>query len=133
MGSSTYEWMLQHLDDSGWPYIQPTWVFTTRSLPILPSANIQFVQGDVAPVHAAMKEAAQDKNIWLVGGGELVGQFYDAGLLDEIIVQITSVVLGSGKPLLPRQIAFPPLIRTSVQTYGTGFVEIRYAVGASTS
>ena len=40
-------------------------------------------------------------NLWLVGGGELVGQFYDAGLLDEIIVQIGSVTLGSGKPLLP--------------------------------
>lgn len=130
MGSSTYEWMLQHLDDSGWPYPQPTWVFTTRTLPELPGANIQFVSGDIRPVHEAMKGAAGDKNIWLVGGGELVGKFYDAGLLDELIVQITPVTLGSGKPVLPRKIAFPPMARTSVQTYGDSFVEIRYAVSA---
>ena len=54
-----------------------------------------------------MCAAAQGKNIWLVGGGDLVGQFYDAGLLDEVIVQVGSVTLGAGKPLLPRKIAFP--------------------------
>ena len=43
-------------------------------------------------------------NIWLVGGGDLVGQFDDAGLLDEIHVHVTPVVLGAGAPLLPRRI-----------------------------
>ena len=43
-------------------------------------------------------------NIWVVGGGDLVGQFDDAGLLDEIHVHITPVVLGAGAPLLPRRI-----------------------------
>lgn len=46
----------------------------------------------------------------------------------EIIVQIGSVTLGSGKPLLPRQIAFPPLKLTSVRQCGTGFAELRYEV-----
>jgi dihydrofolate reductase len=49
-------------------------------------------------VHRQMTEAASGKNIWLVGGGELVGQFHDYGLLDEIIVQIASVTLGGGAP-----------------------------------
>lgn len=134
MGSSTYEWILRHLARSGdsaeasWPYEQPTWVFSSRSLPRIPDANIRFVQGDVRPVHAEMCHAAAGKNIWLVGGGDLVGQFHDAGLLDELIVQIASVTLGAGKPLLPRQIAFPPLQLTSVQALGAGFVELRYQV-----
>ena len=51
-----------------------------------------------------MVEAAGGKNVWLVGGGELVGQFYDHGLLDELIVTIASVTLGAGAPLLPRAI-----------------------------
>ena len=51
-----------------------------------------------------MAEAAGGKNVWLVGGGELVGQFHDAGLLDEIILGVASVFLGSGAPLLPRRI-----------------------------
>ena len=53
---------------------------------------------------------------------------YDAGLLDELIVQVGSVTLGAGKPLRPRQIAFPPLRLTSAQRIGPGFAELRYAV-----
>jgi Dihydrofolate reductase len=49
-----------------------------------------------------MVAAAGNKNVWIVGGGELAGQFYDQGLLDELFVQVGSVTLGAGKPLLPR-------------------------------
>jgi dihydrofolate reductase len=42
--------------------------------------------------------------VWLVGGGELVGQFHDAGLLDEVILSVAPVTLGAGAPLLPRRI-----------------------------
>ena len=38
--------------------------------------------------------AAGEQNLWLVGGGELVGQFHDAGLLDEVWVQYAPVTLG---------------------------------------
>lgn len=132
MGSATYEWMLRHVvkPDSGvsWPYSQPTWVFSSRTLPKVAGASLAFVQGDVRPVHDQMILAAAGKNIWLVGGGDLVGQFHDAGLLDEIIVQIGSVTLGAGKPLLPRRIAFPPLSLTSARAIGAGFAELRYDV-----
>ena len=134
MGSSTYEWMLRHVIKPGaesgapWPYSQPTWVFSTRSLPCVLGANLHFVRGDVRPVHAQMTRAAGAKNVWLVGGGDLVGQFYDAGLLDEVIVQVGSVTLGAGKPLLPRRIAFPPLVLTSARAIGPGFAELRYSV-----
>ena len=70
-------------------------------------------------------DAANGKNVWIVGDGELVGQFHDAGLLDEIIAQVGSVTLGAGKPLLPRAITSPPLKRTSARAIGTGFVELR--------
>ena len=69
-----------------------------------------------------------DMNVWLVGEDELVGQFYDAGLLDELIVQVGSVTLGSGKPLLPRRITSPSLILESVRAIGPGFAELRYRV-----
>jgi ribosomal protein S18 acetylase RimI-like enzyme len=75
-----------------------------------------------------MVRAANGKNIWLVGGGGLVGQFYDHGLLDEIIAQVGSVTLGSGKPLLPRSITSPPLRLLSARAIGTGFAELHYAV-----
>lgn len=133
MGASTYEWLLRHViqTETGaapWPYEQPAWVFTHRDLPIIAGADIRFVSGDVQPVHKQLRSAAGERNIWLVGGGELVGQFYDAGLLDELIIQIGSVTLGTGRPLLPRQIVFPPLELTSCRAIGTGFAELRYRV-----
>jgi dihydrofolate reductase len=134
MGSATYEWMLRHSQtistqmESTWPYSQPTWIFSSRSLPAVPGANLHFVRGDVRPVHSAMRAAAGVKNLWVVGGGDLAGQFHDAGLLDEIIVQVGSVTLGKGKPLFPRRLTSPPLRLESVRQVGTGFAELRYAV-----
>ena len=134
MGAATYEWMLRHVvrPASGtpqpWPYEHPTWVFTSRTLPTVDGADLRFVSGDVRPVHAAMAAAAAGRNVWIVGGGELAGQFYDAGLLDELWVQVGSVTLGAGKPLLPRTITQPPLRLESVRAVGTGFAELRYHV-----
>lgn len=136
MGASTYEWMLRHVvkpgstDGGAWPYAQPTWVLSHRELPGVAGAAIHFVRGDVRAVHEAMKLAAGGKNLWLVGGGDLVGQFHDAGLLDEIIVQVGSVTLGSGKPLLPRRIVSPSLQLQSARFIGPGFAELTYAVPA---
>lgn len=133
MGSSTYAWMLRHAAEveaqmgTPWPYTQPTWVFSSRTLPPVPGADIRFVRGDVRPVHAAMREAAGTKNIWVVGGGDLAGQFHDAGLLDEVIVQIGSVTLGAGKPLFPRRLT-SALRLLSVTQIGTGLAELRYEV-----
>ena len=134
MGSTTYQWLLDHEIHPGtdqarpWPYKQPTWVFTTRKLPIVEGADIRFVRGDVRPVHQEMVKAAKGKNVWIVGGGELVGKFHDHGLLDEIIVSLASVTLGAGAPLLPRVISRPPLTLTSVRALGTAFAQLTYDV-----
>lgn len=133
MGASTYEWMLRNAATvaadlgSPWPYTQPAWVFSHRTLPAIPGTTVAFVQGDVRPVHTAMRQAAGTRNIWIVGGGDLAGQFYDAGLLDEMIVQVGSVTLGMGKPLFPRRLT-QPLRLLSAQQIGTHFVELCYAI-----
>lgn len=132
MGSRTYEWMLKSvLDPSSphhmpWPYAQPVWVFTHRTLPHVPGADVRFVRDDVARVHQEMTAVAEGQNVWVVGGGDLAGQFADAGLLDEMIVTMAPVILGAGKPLLPRRIAIPPLRLVSVKDYGQSFVQVTY-------
>ncbi|MES3022003.1 MAG: dihydrofolate reductase family protein [Pseudomonadota bacterium] len=134
MGSSTYEWMLRHAErvaadtGSAWPYTQPVWIFTSRELPTIAGANIRFVRGDVRSFHAEMRAAAGSKNIWIVGGGDLAGQFYDAGLLDELILQVGSATLGWGKPLFPRRVLSPVLRLLSVHQMGVGMVELRYEI-----
>ena len=110
MGSTTYEWILDHefkdrdRAEWKWPYDIPCWVFTHRQLTVVPGANVVFTSADVASVHAEMVAAAAGRNVWIVGGGELAGQFADVGLLDEVIVSIAPVTLGTGAPLLPRRI-----------------------------
>ena len=132
MGSTTYEWVVEHenmIDNpEKWPYQIPAWVFSSRTLPVVEGADIRFVQGDVAPVHAEMARAAGGKNIWLVGGGDLVGQFHDHGLLDEIILSVAPVTLGSGAPLLPHRITTPPLTLIDVQKYSDVFAVLTYTV-----
>ena len=132
MGSTTYEWIADHtgfLDDPAkWEYNIPTWVFSSRDLPRAEGLDIRLVSGDVRPVHAEMAATAAGRNIWLVGGGDLVGQFHDHGLLDELILGVAPVFLGSGAPLLPRRITAPTLKLTDVTRYGETFVTLRYAV-----
>ena len=123
MGSTTYEWIIDH-ESAKWPYDVPSWVFTHRELKVVPNAPVEFVRGEVAPVHEEMRHAAGERNVWIVGGGDLAGQFADAGLLDEVLVTIAPVTLGAGAPLLPRR------IELSVDEVGRNgdFVCARYSV-----
>jgi dihydrofolate reductase len=100
MGASTYQWILDHHE---WQYTAATWVFTHREFP-RPTGDVRFARGDVAPVHQEMVAAAEGRDVWLVGGGELVGQFADGRLLDDVWVQYAPVTLGSGAPFLPRRL-----------------------------
>jgi dihydrofolate reductase len=134
MGSTTYEWVLDHeklLDPAAhkkWPYQQPCWVFSSRTLPAIAGADVRFVRGDVRPVHDEMVRAANGKNVWIVGGGELVGQFHDHGLLDDVVITFASVTLGAGAPLLPRKITTPPMRLISAKQYGSSFATLHYEV-----
>ncbi|HSR83462.1 MAG TPA: dihydrofolate reductase family protein [Streptosporangiaceae bacterium] len=132
MGATTYEWVVEHEDvltnSARWReyYGQvPCWVFTRRKLPLVPGANINFVSGDVGPVYDMMMAAAEGRNLWVVGGGELAGKFADLGLLDEIILSVAPVTLGAGAPLLPRRLSAAQLTLTDCSHDGT-FVSFTY-------
>lgn len=134
MGATTYEWVLGHerlLEQPGkWQQYYgdvPCWIFAHRDLPPIPGARLHFVSGAVAPVHDAMTTAANGRNVWLVGGGELVGQFADQGLLSQIILSVAPVLLGSGAPLLPRRLAATELTLMESRQDGT-FAYLSYAV-----
>ena len=71
-----------------------------------------------------MTEAADGKDLWVVGGGELVGQFHDAGLLDEVWIQYAPVTIGSGAPVLPRHVE----LRLEEVARNRDFMCVRYTV-----
>jgi dihydrofolate reductase len=129
MGATTYEWVLGHEPEMlespakwrGYYDDRPCWVFTHRDLPRIPDVDLRFVQGDVRTAYDAMLAALPHQagqHVWVVGGGDLVGQFDDAGLLDEIRLGVTPVMLGAGAPLLPRRITSDRLRLRSVERSG---------------
>ena len=135
MGATTYTWLLEHegmlAKPSKWQEAhgdRPAWVFTHRDLPVVPGADLRFVRDDVRPVHSAMTEAAGGRNLWIVGGGGLAGDFAGAGLLDEIVLGVAPVTLGAGAPVLPRRLTSAKLSLTDVTRRGQ-FAYLTYAVG----
>lgn len=132
MGASTYEWLLGVQQDDPWSYTQPAWVFTHRELPMIEGADIRFTSGDVHDVHAAMREAAGEGDIWIVGGGDLAGQFADAGLLDEVWIQYAPVTLGAGAPLLPRALDLELIDWARNRAFLCGRYRVQRGVGAIT-
>ena len=135
MGATTYEWVLGHEPEMlespdkwrGYYDDRPTWVFTHRELPAHPRHRPDVRAGRRPGGARRIVEAVPGKNLWLVGGGDLVGQFDDAGLLDEIRLGLTPVTLGSGAPLLPRRITSERLRLRSVDRSGQ-LVQLVYEV-----
>ena len=110
MGTTSYRWTLdRHFTEhpEQWQEFygdRPAYVFTHQDLPGIPGVDVSFRSGSVAEAYDDIAAAAGGRGIWLVGGGDLVGQWDDAGLLDEVWLGMAPVTLGAGRPLLPRRI-----------------------------
>ncbi len=124
MGSSTYEYILGH----DWPYGErPTWVLTSRELPAVEGADIRFHYGPVADIHPEMVAAAADLDLWVVGGGPVASDLADAGLLDELLLTVVPIVLGSGKRLFSRPIKRGMTLLGS-RPFANGMIELRFSL-----
>jgi dihydrofolate reductase len=123
-GSTTYEFILGH----DWPYgDRPSWVLTSRELPVAEGADIRFHNGPVADIHPEMLAAAGERDLWVVGGGPVASDLADAELLDELWVTVVPIVLGSGKPLFSRPIDRAMRL-LGTRTFSSGMIELRYAL-----
>jgi dihydrofolate reductase len=135
MGSATYEFILKHEGKGdSWPYAgKPSWVLTSRDLPrhSAADADIRFAKAGVSSLYDEMMAAAGERDLWVVGGGNVASQFADEGLLDELLVTVVPVVLGSGKPLFDRRLPGGPMQLAGTRTFDTGMVELRYEIDNS--
>lgn len=132
-GSVTYEFILGHIESGGsWPYAgKPYWVLSSRDLlvPDGEGVEVRIENGSVRELHPRMMESAGDRDLWIVGGGNVASQFADAGLLDELLITVVPVVLGEGKPLFDRALPGGPLQLTAVSPKANGMVGLSYRVG----
>jgi dihydrofolate reductase len=126
-GSTTYEFVLDHARE--WPYRgKPYWVLSSRELPTPTGEDdVRVVDAKVSDLYEEMIAAAGERNLWIVGGGNVASQFADAGLLDELILTVVPVVLGQGKPLFDRRI--PDAMQLAgTRAHRNGMVELRYEI-----
>lgn len=131
-GSTTYEFILDHLDDDDrWSYKgKPYWVLSSRDLPAPKgdAVDVRIVQVEVAELYDEMVAAAGERNLWIVGGGNVASQFADAGLLDEVLVTVIPVVLGEGKPLFDNPLPGGEMQLLGTRIFDNGMVELRYGI-----
>jgi dihydrofolate reductase len=123
LGRKTYEMSLQMgaRFDARNPHI----VFSHRSPPPEPPPGVQFVNEPIGPFMRRLKEQP-GKDIWLMGGGELIASFLDEQAIDEFVLSIVPVFIGDGIPLLTRRRRHVPLTLLSSERFEDGVVQLRY-------
>ncbi len=133
MGSATYEFILDALTEgTEWPYKgKPAWVLTSRDLPEPEGedVDVRIANARLGDLHGEMMAAAGERNLWVVGGGNVASQFADEGLLDEVLVTVVPVVLGEGKPLFARRLPGGPMQLMGTSSFDNGMVGLRYELG----
>jgi dihydrofolate reductase len=130
-GRKTYDWALDYSKKSGssdgmFDTKLTNYVFSTKP-PKRETPGVEFVS---APVKAFARRlrAKPGKHIWMMGGGELIASFLDAGEIDEFDIHVIPTFIGEGIPLVAPRHRDVPLRLRSARKYPDGVVRLRYAV-----
>lgn len=139
MGAHTYEWVLRHEglieQPERWAEFygdKLVFVFSSRELPVPHGADVRVLHSSVAQALPELRAAAESTTagqVWIMGGGDLVGQFFDAGALDRIAVSFAPAALPTGAPLMPRRIDPGQLRLIDARAVGQ-FARVEYEVRA---
>ena len=124
MGRKTYEVGLK-MGQTSYPGMR-NYVFS-RTLGSSSDENVEIVSQDAVNRVREIKQK-EGKDIWLCGGGELATLLQKAGLIDEIILKVNPILLGSGIPLLSGGIQKTELKLSDSKTYTNGVVLLKYEV-----
>jgi dihydrofolate reductase len=125
MGAGTWDFMVKH---GSWPYIgKPTFVVThAEELPPLAREEpIEPFAGDVAELVRIIGERGL-KRTWLVGGGDLAGQFLAADLLDELILTVAPTLVGAGPALADGEFPLRTFELVGQEPFGDNGFRLRY-------
>jgi len=125
LGRKTYEASV-HMGAKFSPK-SPHIVFSRQASPPEAPPGVQFVSDDIGAFVARLKEKP-GKDIWLMGGGDIIASFLDARAIDEFVVTIAPVFIGDGIPLIARRHRHVPLELRSVERFEDGMVQLRYRV-----
>jgi dihydrofolate reductase len=94
-------------------------------------AGVEFIAGGIG-AFAKRLRALNGRDIWMIGGGEIIASFLDEGAIDEFIISVVPVFIGEGIPLIAPRHRDVPLGLRSVQRFPDGVVQLHYDVERTT-
>lgn len=102
-----------------------TIVFSRHAPPAEVPVGVEFVNSAIGSFVSRLREQP-GKNIWLMGGGELIASFLDEQAIDEFVVSVVPVFIGEGIPLIARRPRHTPLKLLAVERFEDGLVQLHY-------
>ena len=102
-------------------------VFSRHAPPADAPPGVEFVSDAIGPFVSRLREQP-GKDIWLMGGGELIAAFLDEQLIDEFVISVVPVFIGDGIPLIARRHRHVPLDLHSVERFDDGLVQLHYRI-----
>jgi dihydrofolate reductase len=124
MGRATYEVGAKSGIVS--PYAPLRQFVVSRTLPAVQSADVQVYRGDPVDLVRRLK-TEPGKDIWICGGAQLAGAL--VGEIDELILKINPVLIGSGISIFSGAAGTWPTTLLEHKVYPNGFVLARYRAG----
>jgi dihydrofolate reductase len=123
LGRKTYDVSVQMgaKFDTGTPH----YVFSHRPAPAAVPAGVEFVSEAIG-AFAKRLRTGKGKNIWMMGSGEIIASFLDAGAIDDFIISVIPTFIGEGIPLIAHRHRHVPLRLQSVRRFSDGVVQIHY-------
>jgi dihydrofolate reductase len=125
LGRKTYEASLRM--GANFDSKSRTIVFSRHAPPAGAPSGVEFVNGAIGPFVSRLREQP-GKDIWLMGGGELIASFLDEQAIDEFVVSVVPVFIGDGIPLIARRHRHVALDLHSVERFDDGLVQLHYRV-----
>lgn len=105
-------------------------VFSRQPAPPVVPSGVEFVTEPIRSFADRLRQGS-GKNIWMMGGGEIIASFLDAGAIDEFIISVVPVFIGDGLPLIARRHRQIPLSLQSVTPFPDGVVQVHYHVSSA--
>src|SRR5262249_9615234 len=103
------------------------YVFSRHPPPVSVPVGVQFVTEPIGAFAERLRKRA-GKNIWIMGGGEIIGSFLDEGAIDEFIISVVPTFIGDGIPLIAPRHRDVPLRLLSLQQFSDSVVQLHYEV-----
>ena len=104
-----------------------TIVFSRHPAPPDAPTGVEFVSGAIGSVVSSLRDQA-GKDIWLMGGGELIASFLDEQAIDEFVISVVPVFIGDDIPLIARRHRHTRMDLQSVERFDDGLVQLHYRV-----